>query len=168
MATLTSGSGVRDTPPQSKFAFSYNRYLYPLMFGMGMGRSLSSVALVNGEMRVRFGWAFWASIPLKDITAYAPEKGYTAAGVHTMFGGAWLVNGAFSDGMVRVDIAPPARAHVLGGFPASLRCLRMSVDDRDEFLSALPGAIAAAVAAGSIPEVVTASAAGRALSDHVD
>ncbi|MGI8809696.1 MAG: hypothetical protein ACR2KK_18020 [Acidimicrobiales bacterium] len=107
----------------------------PLLSVLGIGPRFSGVEVEDQHLRVRMGWSFRADVPLNSVAAARPDHGFVGGiGVHG-WRGEWLVNGAAS-GLVRIEIAPPARARVLG-VPVRLRTLRVSVESPDELLAAL-------------------------------
>ncbi len=113
----------------------------PLLSLLGAGPGSSAVELDEHRLRARMGWAFRADVPLASVTAVRPYTGLvTGIGGHG-WRGRWLVNGAAS-GLVDIDIAPPARAHVLG-VAVRLRTLRVSVESPEDLIAALGSASSA-------------------------
>lgn len=105
------------------------------MTGLGMNPRTAWVEVTPGELRVQMGWAFRMSAPRVAVrSATLDDDRVLAWGVHG-WGGRWLVNGS-SQGLVRVELAPPVRAWVLG-FPVRLHTLRVSVTDREALVAAL-------------------------------
>ncbi len=119
-----------------RFPISYtgiNAKVFPLL---GMPRSHSYVELDDDIVRVRLGWGFAASIPRRAITGAGrgPDVRGITAGAHG-WRGRWLVNGS-REGIVRLDVDPPARAWTLG-FPLRLRRLDVSLEEPERFLATL-------------------------------
>jgi hypothetical protein len=88
------------------------------------------------EVRVRMGFWFSATIPLRSITE-AGRRGYVWAGygVHFVPRGPWIVNGS-GHNVVRIVIDPPVRARAVG-VNVELRELWISLEDPDGFLAAI-------------------------------
>jgi hypothetical protein len=102
---------------------------------LGLTRGGSWVEVGDRSLRVRMNWAFRMDVPLDQVRSAAPHDGRVWSwGVHG-WGGRWLVNGS-SAGIVRVDLAPPGRARVLG-FPIRVRELLVSVEDPEGLIRAL-------------------------------
>ena len=116
------------------FKFSYGA-LRPLLSSLGMGPRFSSVELEGDTLRVRMGWAFRASIPVRQVAAVEPRQGFPGGiGVHG-WRGRWLVNGA-TTGLLALTIDPPVRA-LATGIPVHLRQLILSLEDPDALVAAL-------------------------------
>jgi hypothetical protein len=114
---------------------SFDDRLKSLFVPMGLGPRRTQVSIEGGALRVRMGWGFRASIPLSSVRAAEPDVGrVTGWGAHGR-NGTWLVNGS-SDGLVRMEIDPPARGWV-SGIPVRLRVLRLSLEEPEAFLRAL-------------------------------
>jgi hypothetical protein len=108
---------------------AWNARLFPVL---GLGPRRSSIVVDDDELRVRMGWAFTARIPRAGIRSSEPDDDRVWGwGVHG-WKGKWLVNGS-SQGLARLSIDPPVRARCCG-VGITLRVLRVSVDDRDDFL----------------------------------
>ena len=106
-----------------------------VMTPLGAGRRRSRVVVTDTEVTVTQGWAFQATIPRSSVCGAQRTPGKVLSrGAHG-WSGRWLVNGA-GDGLVRITIAPTARARVTG-VPVSLRELTVSVDDPDGLVAAL-------------------------------
>ena len=102
---------------------------------LGATRSQSYVDVGPDEVHVRLGPLFTSSIPRAAVRSAATDTGrVTGWGAHG-WRGTWLVNGS-SQGIVRIEIEPAARAHVTG-FPVRLRVLRVSVEDPQGLIAAL-------------------------------
>jgi len=122
------------TEPIRTFRFSYGVFR-PLLSILGMGPAFTRIELTGDRLLVRFGWGFRADVPLSSISAAAPHgRAVGGIGVHG-WRGRWLVNGSV-DGLVTIDIDPPARGFVLL-VPVRLGQLTLSLEDRDSFLAAL-------------------------------
>ena len=81
------------------------------------------------------GWSFRADIPRSSVRS-ARERGGLVGGIGVHgWRGRWLVNGA-ATGIVRIEIEPRARAHVLG-VPIGLRTLDVSVTEPKALVAAL-------------------------------
>jgi hypothetical protein len=105
------------------------------MVVVGIRPSSSDVEVDGDTIAVRMGYAFRARIPQASLRTAEADHGRVAGwGVHG-WRGRWLVNGS-SGNLVRLELDPPARAHVLG-VPVRLRQLRVSMVDPDGFLGAL-------------------------------
>ena len=93
---------------------------------------------VDGDrLRVHYGWAFRMDTALAGVRhAERDPTRPRKLGVHGWWG-RWVVDGSF-DRVVKIDFDPPARART-GPFPLKVRELRVSLDDPDGFLAALPG-----------------------------
>lgn len=105
---------------------------------LGITPRSSDVTLDADAVRVRMGWAFALTFPRSSVRHVAQDAGrVTGWGVHG-WRGTWLVNGS-SAGLVRIDLAPPARARLLA-FAVTVRILRISVEDPAALVAALsPG-----------------------------
>ncbi len=116
------------------FRFSYGVFRLLLSL-LGMGPAFSRVELDDGTLRVRMGWAFRASVPVRHITSVEPRTGLVGGiGVHG-WNGRWLVNGA-TTGLVAITVDPPGRASMMG-IPVKLRELTLSLEDPDALVAAL-------------------------------
>ena len=105
---------------------------------IGMGPGTCYVELDADVLTVRMGVGFRARVARNAVRSAALDLDPVRAwGVHG-WRGRWLVNGA-SVNIVRLDLDPPVRAHVLG-FPVALRQLRLSMVDPEGLIEAL-GAI---------------------------
>jgi hypothetical protein len=119
---------------------------FPILF-TGLNATMRVVGIRPGNsyvevdpdtVRVRMGFAFRARFPRAAIRAVEVDRDRVGGwGVHG-WRGRWLVNGS-SENLVRLELDPPARAHVLG-FPVRLRLLRVSMVDPDGLIAALAGA----------------------------
>jgi hypothetical protein len=119
----------------SSFAISYDAGLKPLFVPMGLGPRHAQVSIEAGNLHVKMGWGFRATIPLSSVRGAEPDVGRVSGwGAHG-WNGTWLVNGS-SNGLVRVEIDPPARGWV-SGIPLRLRVLRLSLEEPEAFLTAL-------------------------------
>jgi|ERR1700688_203738 len=115
-----------------RFRFGAFRLLLSVL---GMGPAFSSVDVDDDNLRVRMGWAFRTTIPLRQITDARPSQGLVGGiGVHG-WNGRWLVNGA-ATGLVTLTIDPRVRAGVMF-IPVRLRELTLSLEDPDAFQAAL-------------------------------
>lgn len=134
--SAASRSGAAD----ATFKFSYMSLTYPLLWVMGFGPSMCDVSLRASTLRVRMGFWFSADVPLVSIHAVHRDKELcTGIGVHgSPWRGEWLVNGHY-EGLVRVSIAPAARARVCG-VAVELSTLRLSLEEPDRFVAALAAA----------------------------
>jgi hypothetical protein len=118
----------------TSFGFRYGS-LRGLLSALGMGPGLSSVDLDGDVLRVRMGWAFRASIPVRQIASVEPRQGPVGGiGVHG-WRGSWLVNGA-TTGLLTIAVDPPVRAWAVG-IPIHLHVLTVSLDDPDALVAAL-------------------------------
>lgn len=106
-----------------------------VMTPLGAGRSRSRVTVLDDRVEVHQGWAFTARVPRSSISGVRRSDRTTISrGAHG-WSGRWLVNGA-GDGLVVLDIDPPARAKVTG-VHVMLRELTVSVEDPDGLVAAL-------------------------------
>ncbi len=118
----------------TSFPIRYGRLRW-LLVVLALGPSFSGVTLADDEVAVRLGWGFRARFPRSDVAGARRDRDMRGGiGAHG-WRGRWLVNGAVS-GIVTLEIAPTARAWVLG-FPVRLRTLHVSLEDPDAFLAAL-------------------------------
>jgi hypothetical protein len=102
---------------------------------IGIRPSSSYVEIESDTVNVHMGLAFRARFPLDAVRSVEADRERVGGwGVHG-WRGRWLVNGS-SENLVRVEVDPPARAHVLG-FPVRLRQLRISIVDPDDLIRAL-------------------------------
>lgn len=124
------------TAPRDRFDIRYDPLLRPLFIAFGMGPGTSHVTVTADELRVVMGWAFRGRIARSAVVDAHPARPplILGIGVHG-WAGRWAVNGSRS-GAVRLEVAPPARAHVCG-VPLRLRTLWLSLADPDGFLAAL-------------------------------
>jgi hypothetical protein len=118
------------------FPIRYSRlsrwFFEPLL----LGRRFSEVSLTDGELRVRMGWAFVATIPRSAIRRAARHRNiWWAIGVHADFRGSWLVNGSM-EGIVFLDLDPPAKGRS-GPFPIRIKRLGLGLEDPEDFLRQL-------------------------------
>ena len=121
-----------------RFAIDYSRWNKRFFGLLGLGPRLSEVVVDDTNLRVRMGWTFHAEVPRADICRVAgTERPFFAWGVHG-WRGRWLVNGS-SDGIVGVEIDPPARAWTLG-IPIRLRTVHISLADPRGLITALTSA----------------------------
>ena len=118
-----------------KYTFSYHGIGGWVTRALGLGPRFSNIEVSDETVKVRFGWAFRASIPRRSIIAAAPGSGRPfSRGAHG-WRGRWLVNGS-ADGLVTLTIEPATRAWVTG-VPVKLRELTVSVDAPSELMEAL-------------------------------
>lgn len=121
--------------------FAFTRPIAPLRVLMALVLAPygeSRVEIDDDEVRVRMGGAFRAEVPRASIRSVGPDRGpITGYGAHG-WRGTWLVNTS-SSGLVRVDLALPARATLLFAVPVKLRVLRLSLAEPEEFIDALTG-----------------------------
>lgn len=117
---------------------SYDAGLKPLFVPLGLGPRHTHISIEGAALHVRMGWGFRATIPLSSVRGAEPDVGRVSGwGAHG-WNGTWLVNGS-SNGLVRVEIDPPARGSV-SGIPVRLKVLRLSLQEPEAFLTALQGA----------------------------
>ena len=106
------------------------------MWLAGVRPSRSWVEVTPGRVEVRLGWGFRLDAPRASVRSAAhDDRPVRAWGAHG-WRGRWLVNGS-SQGVVRLDLDPPARARVLGLLRPPVRELRVSVQDPDALVAAL-------------------------------
>ncbi len=121
-----------------RFALRYNRWLLPLLWVVGLGPRRATVQLSDTDVLVQMGWAFHARIPRRSSVHARPHGPiWYAVGVHTTFGGRWIVNGS-PHGIVALDLLPPVPAHTLG-MPVHLTEMDLSLVEPEAFLTALGG-----------------------------
>ena len=117
----------------SSFELRYAALLKPLLGAMGMGPAQSGIKVTPDQLRVRMGWVFDATIPIRDIrhTQRSAPALILGWGVHG-WAGRWLVNGS-RQGVVRIDIDPATQGKVIG-IPVRLATLLVSVVQPEKFL----------------------------------
>lgn len=134
------------TTPRVRFDIRFDPVLRPLFIASGMGPGSSHVTVTADELHAVMGWGFRGRIARSAVVDARPARTplILGIGVHG-WAGRWAVNGSRA-GTVRLDVDPPARAHVCG-VPVHLRTLWLSLADPDGFLAALaaPGVGAQAV-----------------------
>lgn len=118
----------------SSFEIRYAALLKPLLEAMGMGPARSGIKVTPDQLRVRMGWAFDATIPIRDIrhTERSVPPFILGWGVHG-WAGRWLVNGS-RQGVVRIDIDPATQGKVIG-ISVRLATLLVSVVQPEKFLA---------------------------------
>ncbi len=105
------------------------------MVVLGLTPRTCYVDVASTILVVRMGWSFRATIERAAITAVRDDTDRVLGwGAHG-WRGVWLVNGS-SSGIVRIEIEPPARAHVIG-FRVRLQALRVALEDPTAFRAAL-------------------------------
>lgn len=124
------------TAPADRFDIRYDPVLRPLLIACGVGPGTSHVTVTADELHAVMGWAFRGRIARSAVVDARPARPplILGIGVHG-WSGRWAVNGSRA-GTVRLDVDPPARAHVCG-VPVRLRTLWLSLTDPDGFLAAL-------------------------------
>ena len=117
----------------SLFEIRYAALLKPLLGAMGMGPAQSGIKVTPDQLHVQMGWAFEATIPIRDIrhTERSVPDLILGWGVHG-WAGRWLVNGS-RQGVVRIDIDPATQGKVIG-IPVRLATLLVSVVQPEKFL----------------------------------
>ena len=117
-------------PPELRF----DRWYLPLSVPLGLGPKSSELRVEAGNLHIKMGWAFSASIPLASIKNAEPaDTRVYAAGVH--YGsGRWLVNGS-TKGLVKLAIEPAVRAKVWKR-SVTVSELWVSVTDPDALIAA--------------------------------
>ena len=120
-----------------RFGLRYSSVNRFVLRAMGLGPARSGVWVDGDSVRVAMGWGFRAEFPRQSVRQTSPGAENfldNFGGVHG-WGGRWIVTGS-SDGLVRLDLAPAARARVMG-IPRRLESLRVSVQSAPELTSAL-------------------------------
>jgi hypothetical protein len=116
----------------------FDRWFLPLSVPLGLGPQNSELRVEAGNLRVKMGWAFTASIPLASIrSAEASSERVFEAGVHGSRN-RWLVNGS-RKGLVKLTMDPPARAKVWRR-SVTVSSLVVSVTDPDALIAACTAA----------------------------
>jgi hypothetical protein len=112
----------------------FDRWYLPLSVPLGLGPKSSELRVDAGNLYIKMGWAFSASIPLASIKSAEPaDTRVYAAGVH--YGsGRWLVNGS-TKGLVKLAIEPAVEAKVLKR-SVTVSELWVSVTDPDALVAA--------------------------------
>ena len=119
----------------TRFPITFESWYRVLSTILGLPPSSAYIEVTAEQVEVRMGWAFRSRFPRSAVSsASALDIRPLSRGVHG-FGGRWLVNGAGRD-ILRVELSPPQRAHVMG-IPVRLRELLVSVGN--------PSVVAAAV-----------------------
>ena len=121
----------------TRFAIRYSALNRGILTLMWLGPVRSGVWVGPESVRVAMGWAFRAEFPRRDVQRIGPDTGTvldSLGGVHG-WAGRWILSGA-SDSLVRLDLAPEARARVMG-VHVRLASLRVSVEAAPELLSVL-------------------------------
>jgi hypothetical protein len=118
----------------SSLEIRYAALLKPLLGAMGMGPARSGIKVTPDQLRVRMGWAFDATIPIRDIrhAERSVPPVILGWGVHG-WAGRWLVNGS-RQGVVRIDIEPATQGKVIG-ISVRLATLLVSVVQPEKFLA---------------------------------
>jgi hypothetical protein len=130
----------RNLPSQSdrQFGLSFSPFMRALTTPILAGPRRCHVVVTDDRLLVVMGaggWAFSAAVPRSSITQVDRVTGPVWAwGAHG-WQGRWLVNGS-SRGLVQITIEPDGRGSCLG-FPIKLRQLTVSLDEPDQFVSAL-------------------------------
>lgn len=108
----------------------------PVLMITGMLPRWCRVDIDDDALDVRMSWAFQATVPRSSVRSARRRDGWQPLGfgVHG-WRDRWLVNGSWN-GLVSIEIDPPARARVLG-VPVRLRELHVSVDDPDALVAGL-------------------------------
>jgi hypothetical protein len=118
-----------------EFAIRFAAPMRVLMTLMGSAPGVSGIRVLPDGVEVRMGISFRATVPRAAIRVVERDRRrYISIGVHG-WAGRWLVNGSLK-GLVRIQIAPPARARVLG-VPVRLRELIVSAEDPEGLIAAL-------------------------------
>ncbi len=113
-----------------RFEISFESWYRILSTIVGLPPSGAYVAVGQGSVEVRMGWAFRSRFPISAIESVSRlATRPLSRGVHG-FGGRWLVNGSGAD-ILSLRLSPIQRGHVLG-FPVRLRELLVSVDEPDK------------------------------------
>jgi hypothetical protein len=121
-----------------RFPISFDGWYRALSSALGLLPSKSYVSVDPEQIEVRMGWAFRSRFPRSAVESSAElDISPLSRGVHG-FGGRWLVNGS-GHGIVRLELSPRQRAHVMG-IPVRLKALLVSVAE--------PSALTSAVARG--------------------
>lgn len=118
-----------------RFEITFESWYRILSTIVGLPPSGAYVAVGQGRVEVRMGWAFRSHFPLSAIESVSKlATRPLSRGVHG-FGGRWLVNGAGA-GILVLRFSPIQRCYVVG-VPARLRELLVSVDDPDKVAAAV-------------------------------
>jgi hypothetical protein len=113
----------------------FDRWYLPLSVPLGLGPKSSELRVEAGNLHLKMGWAFSASIPLASIKSAEPaDTRVYSAGVHYGFG-RWLVNGS-GKGLVKLTIEPAAQAKVWWKRSVAVSELWVSVTDPDALVAA--------------------------------
>jgi hypothetical protein len=116
----------------------FDRWFLPLSVPLGLGPHNSELRVEAGNLRVKMGWAFTASIPLASIrSAEASSERVFEAGLHGSRN-RWLVNGS-RKGLVKLTIDPSARAKVWRR-SVTVSSLVLSVTDPEALIAACTAA----------------------------
>ena len=114
----------------------------PLLLPFGGTPDRSYAEIVDGELRVRFGWLFDQRFPLSAIEGASPSHWSVWAGIgwRTNFRGTVGLIGTYVN-IVEVRFREPQRVRMVLSF--ACRRLFISLEEPREFIDALRGAGAA-------------------------
>ena len=105
---------------------------------IGISPARSFVEVSPTGIRVRMAWGFTLDADRAAVRSSEPDHDPVRGwGVHG-WRGRWLVNGS-SSGLVRITFDPPVAARTMV-FPLRVHTLRVSVEDPDGLVAALPPA----------------------------
>jgi hypothetical protein len=135
---VTHASPVRDTgvnEDRRRFPISFTPARGVLLRTLLIPQRLAYVDVGPDIVRVSMSWAFQGRFLRDDIESVERRPAVkVTTGVHG-WRGSWLVNGS-SFPIIAIKLRDPVRAWVIG-LPITLREVRVSVDNADEFIAAL-------------------------------
>jgi hypothetical protein len=120
------------------FGLRYSWFGGRLVARLGAGPGRAGVDVTDRELLVIAGPWFRLGAPRSSIVAVRRDSvgRRWGVGVHG-WRGRWVVNGS-REGIVRIDLDPPARARTIV-FPLRVRVLWVGVEEPDALVAALRG-----------------------------
>lgn len=124
-----------------RFAIRRDVWLRPILWPFGGTAAASYVALEDGKLRVRFGWAFRHTFPLSEVVAVERTNWpwYYGLGWRANYLGRVGLVGSF-EGIVELRLRR-TRWLWLAFVPVPCRRLAISLEEPDAFVAALREAL---------------------------